>query len=173
MFEVSIPISSDSLKSKDLMAYYVDADGKVTKYPAVIKEGCAVFETNHFSIYTIAEAQPDVCTVNGAAHRLTAVPARAATTVSEGNKAYWTCDCGKWFADADGKTEITNKASVIIPKLANTTTENTTTENTTTENTSNNSNPNTGDNTNLMFVFVLLCMSAMGILGSRRKLIKK
>lgn len=50
-------------------------------------------------------------------HELTAHPAKAATTTSEGNSAYWSCDgCGKYFSDAEGKTEI-NENSWITPKL--------------------------------------------------------
>ncbi|MGN0436847.1 MAG: LPXTG cell wall anchor domain-containing protein [Wujia sp.] len=164
-FKVSIPIP-DTLKGKDLVAYYVDADGKITKYPVKIVGNNAEFETNHFSIYTVAEGTADVCEVNGPAHKLTAVPAKAATTTAEGNKAYWTCDCGKWFADADGKTEITDKSSVIIPKLKEATVVTTESED------NNDTNPNTGDNANIIFVFVMLGISVMGILGSRRKLNK-
>lgn len=166
-FEVSIPIP-DSLKGQDLMAYYVDADGKVTKYPANPVGDNAVFETNHFSIYTIAKAQPDVCTVNGASHKLTAVPAKAATTTAEGNKAYWTCDCGKWFADANGKTEITDKTSIIIPKLKDTTTEsNTTTEAGNKETPS--GTPDTGDSTNVVLLFGLLLVSAAVIFPKKKE----
>ena len=40
-------------------------------------------------------------------HNLTAHPAVAATMTSVGNSAYWSCsDCGKYFSDAQGTTEI-------------------------------------------------------------------
>lgn len=65
-FEVKIPVS-DILKNKELVAYYVDKDGKVVEYKVSVENGCAVFATDHFSIYTIAEkkaasepVQPDV-----------------------------------------------------------------------------------------------------------------
>lgn len=54
-FEVKIPVS-DTLKGKDLVAYYVDENDKVVEYEVTVKDGYAVFETDHFSIYTIAEA---------------------------------------------------------------------------------------------------------------------
>ena len=48
-------------------------------------------------------------------HKLTNVPAKDATCTEEGNKAYYICDrCDKWFEDAEGKSEITDKTSVII-----------------------------------------------------------
>jgi len=53
-FEVKIPVS-DTLKNKDLVAYYVDEDDKVVEYEVTVKDDCAVFATDHFSIYTIAE----------------------------------------------------------------------------------------------------------------------
>ena len=49
-------------------------------------------------------------------HNLTLVAAKAATCTTAGNSAYYTCDgCDKWFADATGSVEITDKASVKIP----------------------------------------------------------
>ena len=49
-------------------------------------------------------------------HNLTLVAAKAATCTTAGNSAYYTCDgCDKWFADATGSEEITDKPSVKIP----------------------------------------------------------
>ena len=48
-------------------------------------------------------------------HNLTLVPAKAPTCTEKGNTAYYTCDgCDKWFEDATGASEITNKTSVIL-----------------------------------------------------------
>ena len=50
------------------------------------------------------------------AHNLTLVAAKAATCTTAGNSAYYTCDgCDKWFEDATGSVEITDKTSVKIP----------------------------------------------------------
>jgi hypothetical protein len=51
-------------------------------------------------------------------HKLTAHPAVEATCTATGNSAYWVCDqgdkpCGKYFSDAEGKTEITKDSWVI------------------------------------------------------------
>lgn len=51
-FEVKIPIK-DEYKNKNLVAYYVDDNGKVTEYDVSVKDGYAIFNTNHFSIYTL------------------------------------------------------------------------------------------------------------------------
>ena len=49
-------------------------------------------------------------------HSLTLVPAKEATSTETGNTAYYVCDdCQRWFEDANGETEITDKESVIIP----------------------------------------------------------
>ena len=49
-------------------------------------------------------------------HNLTLVAAKAAICTTAGNSAYYTCDgCDKWFADATGSVEITDKTSVKIP----------------------------------------------------------
>ena len=53
-FEVRIPIA-EKFKDKKLVVYYVDDNGKVTEYPVEISNGEAVFKTDHFSIYTLAE----------------------------------------------------------------------------------------------------------------------
>ena len=55
-------------------------------------------------------------------HNLTLVAAKAATCTTAGNSAYYTCDgCDKWFADATGSVEITDKTSVKIPAPGHTT----------------------------------------------------
>ena len=48
-------------------------------------------------------------------HNLTLVPAKAPTCTEKGNTAYYTCDgCDKWFEDATGASEITDKTSVLL-----------------------------------------------------------
>ena len=47
-------------------------------------------------------------------HTLTKTEAKAPTCTAEGNKEYWTCGtCGKIFSDAEDKTEIALKDTVI------------------------------------------------------------
>ena len=54
-------------------------------------------------------------------HNLTLVAAKAATCTTAGNSAYYTCDgCDKWFEDATGSVEITDKTSVNIPATGHT-----------------------------------------------------
>ncbi|MGN0375420.1 MAG: hypothetical protein ACI4EN_07965 [Butyrivibrio sp.] len=60
-FEVRIPIP-ENFKGKTLTVYYVDQNGKPVEYEVTIKDNYAVFTTDHFSIYTLAEKEngPDV-----------------------------------------------------------------------------------------------------------------
>ncbi|MBR2861366.1 MAG: hypothetical protein IKB86_05965 [Clostridia bacterium] len=51
-FEVRIPLS-DKFAGKDLMVYYLKDDGTLEEHEVIIKDNCAVFYTNHFSIYTL------------------------------------------------------------------------------------------------------------------------
>ena len=74
-------------------------------------------------LYLSIKQLPDKTSVIIAAsgHTLTNIPAKDATCTEEGNKAYYICDvCGKWFEDAQGKSEITDKTSVIIPAAGHT-----------------------------------------------------
>lgn len=150
-------VPSTELRGKNLVAYYVDDSGEIKEYAVEVVDNVAVFETDHFSIYTVAEKVETVCTVNGKEHKLTEVAAKDATATAEGNKAYWACDCGKWFAVAEGKTEITDKASVILPKLNNTTGGGT-----------ENEAPATGDTTNVVLLFGLLLVSAATLLVGKQ-----
>ena len=51
-FQVSVPIP-EGWDSAGMTVYYVDADGKVTEHEVTPENGYAVFDTYHFSIYTL------------------------------------------------------------------------------------------------------------------------
>ena len=53
-FIVSIPVPS-KLEGKDLIVYYITQDGTKEEHEVTVKDGFAIFETDHFSIYTLAE----------------------------------------------------------------------------------------------------------------------
>ena len=53
-FEVRIPVG-EKFKDKDLVVYYVNEKLQVKEYAVIVKDGYASFETDHFSIYTLAE----------------------------------------------------------------------------------------------------------------------
>lgn len=51
-------------------------------------------------------------------HALEYVAEKSADFENEGNKAYYTCGCGKWFEDSAATKEITDKNSVVIEKIS-------------------------------------------------------
>ncbi len=53
-FEVKLPIKEE-LKDKNLVVYYVTSEGKIEEHEVTVKDGYAIFTTNHFSIYSLAE----------------------------------------------------------------------------------------------------------------------
>ncbi len=53
-FEVSLPIP-EKLLGKELSVYYVDNNDTPVEHEVTIEDSFAVFKTNHFSIYTLAE----------------------------------------------------------------------------------------------------------------------
>lgn len=53
-FQVELPISSE-LDGKALSVYYVDEEGNVQVHMVTIENGFAIFTTDHFSAYTLAE----------------------------------------------------------------------------------------------------------------------
>ena len=53
-FEVKIPVGAQ-FKGKSLVVYYVDEKLQVKEYEVTVNDGYAAFETDHFSIYTLAE----------------------------------------------------------------------------------------------------------------------
>ena len=52
-FQVKIPIGA-TLKDKNLIVYYVDEKLEVHEYEVKIADGYATFDTDHFSVYTLA-----------------------------------------------------------------------------------------------------------------------
>lgn len=58
-FEVRIPIKEE-LKDKSLVVYYITDDGKSEEYEVNVENNYAIFNTNHFSVYTLAEKKTQV-----------------------------------------------------------------------------------------------------------------
>jgi len=65
-FKVRIPIKKE-LQNQKLKAYYITDEKEIEEYNVLIENGYAVFETDHFSTYTIAKAgeTPNPETYNG------------------------------------------------------------------------------------------------------------
>lgn len=53
-FVVSIPVP-EILKDKGIIVYYINSNGEKKEYSATVKDGFAIFETDHFSTYALVE----------------------------------------------------------------------------------------------------------------------
>lgn len=111
------------------------SDGCVTDpkgYNAVINESAADVNDdgriNPLDLILISQYISDGCTTDPNGYNVTLKPStpkckhsnmtataeKAATCTKDGNTAYWYCeDCGKYFADKDGKTETTLEKTVV------------------------------------------------------------
>lgn len=105
---------------------HIDADGKWETDGTQHWHTCYFGTRFDISVHTggtatcTEKAQCSVCGVeygDYARHKLTYHASVVADYENDGNIEYWTCDeCGKYFSDSEGKTEITAD-DVIIPKL--------------------------------------------------------
>lgn len=57
-FKVYIPVDK-TYEGKKLVAYYVKEDGTIEEHEVTIKDGYASFETDHFSVYTLAAKEEE------------------------------------------------------------------------------------------------------------------
>ena len=111
IFEADTPQDFESLtftnfEPENITIYVPD----VEKYKEALKKDTGSDLDEHYNIEFVDRLKKLHI------HNLTLVPAKDATCTEEGNKAYYICDgCDKWFEDAEGKSEITDKTSVIIP----------------------------------------------------------
>ena len=85
------------------------------------KGDCSQYFHSDNPVYEIVNANDVVqLVVKPHTHSLTLTPAKPAACAEDGNEAYYVCGgndgCGKWFSDAAGTQEITDKDSVVIPK---------------------------------------------------------
>ena len=115
IFEADTPQDFESLtftnfEPENITIYVPD----VEKYKEALEKDTGRDLNEHYNIEFVDRLKLHI-------HKLTLVPAKDATCTEEGNKAYYICDgCDKWFEDAEGTSEITDKTSVIIPASGHT-----------------------------------------------------
>lgn len=120
-------------------AYKMDSDGKDGKHSQKCVNGCEQYGNQTAHSWNDGVIKPDstctstgtktyTCKANGCgatyteevgkkSHTLTKIDAKDAKCEEAGNKEYWTCsECGKYFSDANGETEI-KLADTVIAKL--------------------------------------------------------
>lgn len=102
--------------------------------------------------------QADIVVAATGHKNVTKVEAKAATSTTAGNIAYWYCsDCGKYFSDEALTKEIA-KADTVVAATGQATTNTTTATGTT-------KSPKTGDNSSMTLWIVLLVLSCGGMAG--------
>ena len=71
-------------------------------------------------VYTVSDGAGNSASISRTlilTHALTKTEAKEATCTEAGNIEYWTCsECGKYFSDAEGETEITLEDTIIAAK---------------------------------------------------------
>ena len=102
--------------SFNLVAYATTPDG----FPFTVSKTVQIQNEHAGGVATCIElAICDTCgehygELDSANHNLEKISAKAATVTETGNTEYWHCtDCGKYFADENGKTEIKLDDTVI------------------------------------------------------------
>ena len=86
-----------------------------TKAPTETEPGSETRTCKRDHSHTETRSIPEL----GHKHQMVLQPAKEPTYTEEGNIAYYVCSgCEKWFLDEEGKQEITDKDSVVIPVLA-------------------------------------------------------
>ncbi len=108
-----------------LCQYYVDAEGYGVNINPLAGDVDANGMVNMLDVLMVCQYYVDAEGYNvtllpgkvSCNHELQNVPAKDTTCTEEGNIAYFACTkCGKYFSDAEGKTEITAKETVIAAK---------------------------------------------------------
>lgn len=87
----------------------------VSEIPTV-SEIPIVSESPMVSIVPTVSESPAVSGIPTHSHSTTLVSAKEPNCKEEGNKAYYTCSCGKFFEDAAATVEIIDKNSVVLQK---------------------------------------------------------
>lgn len=107
--DVTIPALAHSLTAVAAKEATCAAEGNTAYY---VCSACGKLFSDGAGTTEITAADTVVATIP---HTLTAVEAKAATCTEAGNTAYYECFvCGKYFADANGATEIT-VADTVVP----------------------------------------------------------
>lgn len=116
---------SRTTKTTDLVAHKYSMQNDATQH----WEECSVCKDKkdshaHVPGAAATETTAQKCTVCnyvlaepvGHIHSLTLTPAKVATCLTAGNKAYYTCSgCGKYFEDAEGEKQIVNLNDTVTP----------------------------------------------------------
>ncbi len=118
----SVENANSALDHSWAEAWSSDATGH---WHVCTRTGCTAtsIKESHVPGDAATETTPQTCTACGyelapatghlCVNHLTAHEANAATCTTAGNSAYWSCTCGKYYSDAEAKSEIMANSWVI------------------------------------------------------------
>ena len=114
MFTITLPYTAPEGNNPEV--YCIEKDGSMEKMKSTYDTSAykITFETPHFSVFAIGDV-----TKQNHVHRGTEV-SKKATCTSSGQKAYYTCSCGRIFWDKECTREITDRnelKNLTIPAL--------------------------------------------------------
>ena len=114
MFTITLPYTAP--EGNNPAVYCIEKDGNMEKMQSSYNASVHMitFETPHFSVFAIGDV-----TKQNHIHRGTEI-SKKATCTAAGQKAYYSCSCGKLFWDKECTKEITNKnelKNLTIPAL--------------------------------------------------------
>ena len=114
MFTITLPYTAPA--GNNPAVYCIEKNGSMEKMQSSYNTSAHMitFETPHFSVFAIGDI-----TKQNHVHRGTEI-SKKATCTGAGQKAYYSCSCGKIFWDKECKKEITNRndlKNLTIPAL--------------------------------------------------------
>ena len=114
MFTITLPYTAP--EGNNPAVYCIEKDGNMEKMQSSYNASVHMitFETPHFSVFAIGDV-----TKQNHVHRGIEI-SKKATCTSAGQKAYYSCSCGRLFWDKECTKEITNKnelKNLTIPAL--------------------------------------------------------
>ena len=114
MFTITLPYTAPA--GNNPAVYCIEKNGSMEKMQSSYNTSAHMitFETLHFSVFAIGDI-----TKQNHVHRGTEI-SKKATCTEAGQKAYYSCSCGKIFWDKECKKEITNRndlKNLTIPAL--------------------------------------------------------
>ncbi len=86
-----------------------------TKAPTCTEKGETTYTATFEADWAVAQTKV-LADIPATGHTLTKTEAKAPTCTQAGNEAYWTCEnCGTYFSDANGNTEIEKDSWILDP----------------------------------------------------------
>lgn len=115
--EITLDLNGVTVGEGESISLVRDHNGSCEEIPVTVTTNDGKtnisFSSDKFSTYTFVKTRAQN---NTHTHALTLVNAVDATCTTAGNSAYYKCECGKFYSDAEARTEIVENSWVIPAK---------------------------------------------------------